>query len=389
MLMKASLFKKFVHDCVFRQIHGNKLIYNTCWEDATLDRQMMQLNQESRVVMITSAGCNALNYLLDGPKEIHCVDINFRQNALLQLKMAAIRELDYEDYFQLFGQGKHDRYAAVFDVLKRQMPEYARHYWARHMEYFSDKGLRKSFFYHGAAGNVALMIRHYLNSRKELRDRVYDLLDCNSLEEQWQLYSHIEPDFWNFFTSQLIANPVVLSMLGVPRAQAQLIKESYPGGIAAYIKDKLRHVFTRLPIKDNYFWRVYIRGEYTRLCCPEYLKEANQPILRERLSRIYAYNQSVADFLRNNPGDYTHFVLLDHQDWLAANDPAALEEEWMYIVYNSAERAKVLMRSASAAIDFIPASVRSSLLEKPELSADMHRRDRVGTYGDLMFAEVK
>ena len=38
--------------------------------------------------MLTSAGCNALDYLLDGPAEIHAVDVNFRQNALLELKAA-------------------------------------------------------------------------------------------------------------------------------------------------------------------------------------------------------------------------------------------------------------------------------------------------------------
>jgi len=389
MFMRPTRIRQFVYDALFRRIHGTRLIYNTCWEDPAIDRQMLRLNSDSRVVMITSAGCNALNYLLDNPHEIHCVDLNSRQNALLQLKIAAIRSLDYDDLFKLFGQGRHEQYAAIFDRLKRQLPEYARHYWQDHMDFFSGQGFRQSFYYHGAAGNVALMLRHYLNSRKELRDRLYDLLDCRSLEEQWILYSHIEPDFWNYFTRLLIANPIILSMLGVPRSQLQLIRRTYPGGIVAYVKDKLRHVFTAIPIADNYFWRVYLRGEYTRTCCPDYLKEANVPVLRDRLDRLRSYNQSVTDFLRGNPGDYTHFVLLDHQDWLAAGDPAALEEEWMYIVYNSAEHAKVLMRTAAMEIDFIPERVADNLRRFPELAADMHRRDRVGTYGNLMLAEVR
>jgi hypothetical protein len=41
------------------------------------------------VVMITSAGCNALDYVLDLPAEIHAVDVNSRQNALLQLKLSS------------------------------------------------------------------------------------------------------------------------------------------------------------------------------------------------------------------------------------------------------------------------------------------------------------
>jgi DNA-binding NarL/FixJ family response regulator len=55
---------------VFHHVHGGQLIYNACWEDPRIDRELMRLNAKSRVVMITSAGCNALDYLLDGPAEI-------------------------------------------------------------------------------------------------------------------------------------------------------------------------------------------------------------------------------------------------------------------------------------------------------------------------------
>ncbi|MCW0218895.1 MAG: BtaA family protein, partial [Prosthecobacter sp.] len=70
------------HDVIFNRVHGGNLVYNTCWEDPRLDRQMLDLQPDSRVVMITSAGCNALDYLLDAPAEIHAVDMNPRQNAL-------------------------------------------------------------------------------------------------------------------------------------------------------------------------------------------------------------------------------------------------------------------------------------------------------------------
>ena len=70
-------------DAIFNRVHGTNLVYNTCWEDPRLDRQMLNLQSDSRLVMITSAGCNALDYLLDGPAEIHAVDMNPRQNALL------------------------------------------------------------------------------------------------------------------------------------------------------------------------------------------------------------------------------------------------------------------------------------------------------------------
>jgi len=52
----ASQFIKATEDLVFHHVHGRQLIYNTCWEDPRIDRQLLKLDGGSRVVVITSAG---------------------------------------------------------------------------------------------------------------------------------------------------------------------------------------------------------------------------------------------------------------------------------------------------------------------------------------------
>ena len=91
---------------VFKLVHGHNLVYNTCWEDPRLDHQALKLTPDDTVLVITSAGCNALDYALAGPKQVVAVDMNPRQNALLDLKLAAIRNLQYEDFFAMFGDGR-------------------------------------------------------------------------------------------------------------------------------------------------------------------------------------------------------------------------------------------------------------------------------------------
>ena len=88
---------------VFNALYARSLVYNTCWEDPAVDRRALQLGPDDSVMVISSAGCNALDYALDAPARIHAVDANPRQNALLELKIAAIRRLEYEDFFALFG----------------------------------------------------------------------------------------------------------------------------------------------------------------------------------------------------------------------------------------------------------------------------------------------
>ena len=53
----------------------------------------LELGPDDNVLVITSAGCNALDYALAGPRHVYAVDLNPRQNALLELKKAAIRAL--------------------------------------------------------------------------------------------------------------------------------------------------------------------------------------------------------------------------------------------------------------------------------------------------------
>ena len=63
-----------VQQWLFNQIHRRNLIYNQCWEDPAVDKRALNINSSDRIVMITSAGCNALDYVLSEPERIDCVD---------------------------------------------------------------------------------------------------------------------------------------------------------------------------------------------------------------------------------------------------------------------------------------------------------------------------
>jgi S-adenosylmethionine-diacylglycerol 3-amino-3-carboxypropyl transferase len=106
------------------------------------------------------------------------------------------------------------------------------------------------------------------------------------------------------------------------------------------------------------------------------------------VGRLKTYTTTVSNFLREHPGQYTHFVLLDHQDWLAAHDTAALLEEWELILANSAPGAKIIMRSAGLDLSFVPPHVLSRVRFFPERTLPLHQLDRVGTYGSFHYGEV-
>ena len=375
-----------LQDSFFGLIHGNRLIYNTCWEDPRIDRDLLKLTPESTVVAITSAGCNVLDYLLDGPAAIQAVDVNFRQNAILALKMALLSQGDHQALFALFGRGGGPEYRDIYTSLRPFLPLWAQRFWDEKIGYFNPKGVRRSFYWRGAAGDFAWVFhRLMLNGKKDL---ALALLEAGSLAEQERCYNLLEPHLFSRGIDWLLRQPGTLAFIGVPSPQLRLIEHQYPGGFGRYVQDKLRRVFTTVPIKDNYFWRVYLTGSYASDCCPAYLLPDNFPFLRQSLDRIKVHTSTVTEFLQAHPGDYSHFVLLDHQDWLAWHDTEALKEEWRQIFRNSRPGTKILFRSAGPDLSFLPARVTANLRFFPELTQPLHRRDRVGTYGSLHLAEV-
>ncbi len=378
-----------VRDWVFRQVHTKSLVYNTCWEDPRCDRQLLELDQDSEVVMITSAGCNAMDYLLDQPKAIFCVDVNPRQNALLEFKKAIFQKASFQDLWITFGLGaREDAREFYEDALRPALTGFTRTYWDENIKYFSPRGIRNSFYHHGASGAFAWLANQYLRSRKSIYRKIEALFECKTLEEQSAIYNSIEPKVFNKIIQFFVNRHLTMCLVGVPRAQQNLFTEKYERGALGFIQECLRKVFTERPIHDNYFWRLYLQGAYNEQCRPEYLKpESFQPI-RERASRVHTNSCTISQFLKENPGQYSHFILLDHQDWLAANNVPALEEEWRLILQNSRPGAKILLRSAAHQVDFFPDFAKERLIFEQEKTVSTHQQDRVGTYASVYLAEV-
>ncbi|TVS09798.1 MAG: DUF3419 family protein [Planctomycetaceae bacterium] len=384
---------------VFNMVHGNNLVYNTCWEDPRLDRAALQMGPDDEVVVITSAGCNALDYALTGPRCVHAVDMNPRQNALLELKIAGIRHLEFDDFFAMFGQGKLPNARSIYESrLRDALSDWSRGYWDRWITFFDHR--RRSFYYRGTSGAFARFIKVYSDRIIKVRPLMDAMLNAPTLSEQQEIYyQQLRDKFWTKMIRFAMNRDTTLSMVGVPKAQRRQIEMQYPGGIIQFLQDCLDSVFGELPLADNYFWRVYMTGCYTPECCPEYLKPDNFVLLRDGLAdRIQIHTDSVQGFLQQHPGQITRFVLLDHMDWLSDRFFPLLEAEWQAIVDRAAPAARVIWRSGGLATDFLnQVQVRfdgrmrelPSLLTYDEtLAKQLHARDRVHTYGSFYIADL-
>lgn len=385
----------------FNFVHGRNLVYNTCWEDPRLDREALQLTPDDRVLVITSAGCNVLDYALLGPRCIHAVDVNPRQNALLELKIAGIKRLDYDTFFALFGRGRLRDFEAVYrDSLRAELSPAAARFWDRHLDFFTGAGRRWSFYFRGTTGAFAWLMNQYIDRVAKIREQVDAILHADNLDEQRAIYDRgLRSAFWSRSLRWFVRRDATLSLLGVPRPQRQQVERFYDGGIARFVEDAVEAVFTRLPLVDNYFWRVYLTGKYSRQCCPEYLKPENFSQLQGGLvDCIRIHTTTVTDFLTHHDEPISRFVLLDHMDWLATCAAPLLIQEWQAIVDRADRETRILWRSGgmdTRFVDEVPVRVGSNTVRvgdvlsyHRQLADQLHSRDRVHTYGSFHVADL-
>jgi S-adenosylmethionine-diacylglycerol 3-amino-3-carboxypropyl transferase len=396
--MNMSL-KDWVNVRLFNFVHHHNLVYNTCWEDPRLDRIALQLRPHDNILVITSAGCNALDYALAEPNRVYAVDVNPRQNALLELKLAAIRHLDFDAFFQMFGRGQLSNVMDIYlQQLRGSLSAWSQAYWDRWIHFFDSR--HRPFYYRGTSGTFAKILNVYLDRVIGVRQWLDAILNAQTVDEQRQIYErHLRDRFWTRTIKFVMGRDTTLSMVGVPAAQRQQVERHYDGGIVKFVQDCVEAVFARLPLADNYFWRVYLTGQYTRECCPEYLKSHNFQRLKTGLvDRVSAHTCTVQEFLERHDVPVSRFVLLDHMDWLSNKLSWALQGEWQAILDHATVDARFLWRSGGLRTDFVDRvcivhqgrirQLGELLAYNRDLASHLHAQDRVHTYGSFYIANV-
>lgn len=348
--------------------------------------------------MITSAGCNVLDYALTGPSRIHAVDANPRQNALLELKLAGIRRLDHADFFAIFGQGHHPEFRDIYlSVLREELSRSATDFWDRRAGWLSRPN--GSFYFHGLSGIVARAFHAYLRVRPRLAAGVRALFETDSLDAQRRVYdTQVRPLIWTPSVKWTLSRQLTMSMLGVPHPQRKEVQAQHLHGVAGFVQEAIEYVFRQLPVASNYFWSVYLRGRYTPSCCPEYLTPEGFAALKGGLAdRIEIHTSTVTDFLQGTEERISKFVLLDHMDWMSSYHPEALTAEWEAILQRASADARIIFRSAHAAPGYLErialGTERTPLSERlhfhPELARHLSLMDRVHTYAGFHIADVR
>ena len=377
-------------------------VYNQIWEDPRVDLQALELDSNSRVLTISSGGCNALNYLLEGPLSVTAVDLNRHHIYLLNLKLAALKYLpSYEDFFAFFGYGKGRNCGTNYlRLIARNLDKDTRNFWesntlggsvayGNRISFFTNAGL----YEHSRNG---YFLRFFHAFARFFGGDPAKILTAQSLKEQEELYAkHIDPFFDNFIIKTLGKLPVTMFGLGIPPQQYDELKKDLSAGktIIDIYRERVRRLACDYPIDDNYFaWQGFGRKYDTenRKAVPEYLKRENYEVLRSNADRLTTKIGSVIDEIKKSElGTYNRFVFLDAQDWMNSE---TMTELWSAIAEKAEAGSRIIFRTASEGSPIetnLPAELRAKFDYEKEFSESLFKQDRASIYGGFHLYELK
>lgn len=319
-----------LNDFFINKLINNTWLYNISWEDPVVDIELLSLNEEDNVFIITSGGDNALTYLSHGVKSVTCVDLNPNQNYLLELKSSCIKVFSREDYFRIFGNNDMKFLKEKFHLITP--------YLSKDAKVFFNKNFPKTFIYSGASGMLAKCIVPIF--KLLFND---DLLTLDTEEKGRKYYlNNIKKCK---FIIKLLTNLFILTapLQGVPEKQKQLVLNSERN----IIEHGIKNFFLGVPFAKNYFYYPYAVGYFTEESCPEYMKSGNYEKCKDALlkNKLKIYTDTVENFMNHYSGDkFNKLSLLDHYDWMNEDQ---IKSEYESIKKCTDKNSLMLFRSAA------------------------------------------
>jgi len=350
----------------------DEYIYAFTWEDTRVDERLLKLGSDDVVLAITSAGDNILSYALQSPARIHAVDLNPTQNHLLELKVASYSALSYEDFWKIFGEGKHLDFRSLLTTkLSPHLSSRAFQYWLANAHIFA--AARGGGLYDTGGSKHAIRVFRWISHIFGCRGAIRAVLQAKTLNEQREIWhARVRPALLSRLVSGLVVSQesFLWAALGVPKNQLAMIEADYAesdavrAGVAKntrshavwhYMVNTLDPMVENTHIAaDNPYYHVCLAGRFSRTCHPDYLAaQAHARLSRPgALDGLRIHTDEIEEVIaRLAPGSLTVAVVMDSMDWFDATGPGSQAANRQISKLNRALRmgGRVLLRSSGLA----------------------------------------
>ncbi|MFE3170597.1 DUF3419 family protein [Amycolatopsis sp. NPDC059090] len=341
------------------------ILYSTCDEDSWSEITGLELSSDDIVLSVTGSGCRTLNLLIGNPGAVVSVDANPLQNHLLELKIAAIRQLDRLEFTGFIGLRPREDRPATYQRIRSTLSEDAREFWDRNVHVI-DRGV----LYSGAheqfyARYIGPLIR-VLRPGKRRR-----MFEFTSIDEQMRFFDREwDTPRWRAALRLLARPSLVRRLLPDPSYYAFIERES---SVADYLNSRLRDALGRHLAADNHLLALLLLGRYRDdRAVPPYLSPEHYETVRKNLDAIRTVTRRLDAELAETPaGTYSKFSLSDIAGWTTPDDFDRILEE----VVRTAKPGGRLCYRNFLSDRRIPARIKDLAVERADIAERLRRSD--------------
>ncbi|HEX8427914.1 DUF3419 family protein [Hymenobacter sp.] len=271
----------------FCNVALDRIRYSLVWEDSHTLYRALAIRPTDHVLVVASAGCNALNALLKKPRQVTAIDLNPVQIQLVQLKLHIIQYHEHGVLRGILGLAGPEAVAAAWQQLALTLPVPERGYWEAFFR-VHPPGLL-------AAGRLESYLTGFLSTlAPAVQRKVRRLIQFKSVAVQYAYFTQVLEA--TSFREQFIEyfDEVNLSKGRDPRL-FRYAEES--GGEAFY--NRLRETLSTELVRDNFFFRFFFFGSENlpESLLPPCYQAQHYEVLRQQLPKLTLVTGEAVEFL--------------------------------------------------------------------------------------------
>jgi S-adenosylmethionine-diacylglycerol 3-amino-3-carboxypropyl transferase len=349
--------------------------YAQCWEDADVLLEALDIEPTDTCLAVASAGDNALAMLSRAPQRVIALDLSPAQLACLELRVAAYRELGYEEMLRLMGSSPGGDRASLYKRCRSLLSSETRRFWDGRGQDI-EGGI-------GGAGRFENYFRLFRTRVLPLvhgRGRIEELFEPKSREARERFYTNVwDNRRWRWMLQTFVSRPV-LGRLGRDSSFFRYAN----GNLSVHISERARHAFTVLDPAENPYLQWILLGTHSS-SVPCALRRESFQRIRRNIDRLEWRLQSVEDFVRSSDRQrIDRFNLSDIFEYMSPDDyRAALDG----IVEAAAPGARLVYWNM-----LVPRTRPDDLADRitplSSLAQELHARDKAFFYSAVVVEEV-
>jgi S-adenosylmethionine-diacylglycerol 3-amino-3-carboxypropyl transferase len=361
------------------QVPLNKLVFTQNWEDPESDHTALKIKSGDTVFAITSGACNVLGFLLFDPEIIYSIDINPAQSCILELKIAAIKALNFEEFTAFSGLKKHADRAKLYHKIKPFLSEEMQAFWA-----MQNKIIKEGFLMNGKYERFIRLAGKFINILQG-NNKVQRLFADKSKQDQELYFDSV----WNtkrfHYLFKIIFTKRMLARRGLAADYFHFDDDSKSFAESFYNRSK--KAFRDIPVKGNYFLSLYLLGKYRNENeLPAYLKKENYDIIKSRVGRIKFKTAEAQVWLDTMPDESINcFALSNICELMSEKDTHRL---FSSVSRTSRNYARVIFRNLMIPRE-VPEELRNIIVKDEILSKNIQYDDRSFVYGKVAAYNIK